>query len=485
MRLSVTLSPWLGVMTASALVLSGCKTRTFGDKPTSAGIKQTAPTGSADAEAPYLHGGPFNFGIRFSKVTSSKAAEFWQSPLDPQSFTGSLTDGDFAEAFTKAPIVSDYFQEVLVNEQKQAVVLNAVRQYLKAVGAWASLHCIEIDVEKSQSQKTLVVNGPATIPGSEETACEFYSERRQAKTALGETTPSPKDTGKALAEGKGSLEISPDRKVTNDLAYGQGDSPHAEYFTIGSIRTRNVLSAQFSMNLKLADGTVLGGAGMNVAISGNYLVPMHSYQISKIYAVPVMEFDPKTGESKGFYDFGLLSIMKMPSEGNFLASVVSETDLPNWQNKNWSKIGNFANKASDKRGEVLPVSEISTFGFKPFWKTERLAVGAVHYVSNGRWVNVTKLTNQGVVHHDVSRDALLELYKGSDTGLGLVINTLDVVAEPAAAKSNPAAWHKVKSEEEACKLWLSEHSTLCGVVRPSPFRGPLRFSPQNRCFTSS
>lgn len=131
------------------------------------------------------------------------------------------------------------------------------------------------------------------------------------------------------------------------------------------------------------------------------------------------------------------------------------------------------------------MSEISTFGFKPFWKTQRLAVGSIHYVSNGRWVNVTKLTNQGVVHHDVSRDALLQLYKGSDTGLGLVINTLDVIAEPTEAKSNPAAWHKVKSEEEACKLWLSEHSTLCGVVRPSPFRGPLRFSQRNRSFTSS
>ena len=89
---------------------------------------------------------------------------------------------------------------------------------------------------------------------------------------------------------------------------------------------------------------------------------------------------------------------------------------------------------------------------------------AIHYVSNGRWVNVTKLTNQGVVHHAVSRDALLQLYKGSDTGLGLVINTLDVVAEPTAPVSNPAAWHKVKSEEEACKLWNSFDEML---PRPS------------------
>ena len=442
---------------------SACRTRNFGNQPHSPSTaKNLSTTGaSSEVESPFAHGGPFNFGIPFAKVTETKAKSFWQSYKDKESFTGSLAPTDVKSAFTEFPTLSDDLAGVLVEPSRQKVILSAVKAFVDQAHPWMKLKCLDVDVKASLDRKSLVVLGAATDHSAAAVpVCKFFVNRHTATESRAmSSVPTADDVGGALVSG-GSLTFDVKRKVTNDLLWSRHELfPQTEFFSIGHpVSAEPILAAQFSVDLKTADGRILTGPGFSLIVAGNYLIPLNSYAASKIFAVPVMEFDPKTGARVAFFDLGLLYLMNLPKNGNFLASVINPGDVPHWKSSNLDKVGNFASKAPGKRGQYLPIKEVESFGFKPYWKTERLPVGAMHYVLNGRWHNMTKMTPFGIIPHSLTREELLSLYKGDSGEMGLAVNSLDFVNTHGIAQT-PVKLDATTSPSDVCKAWKN-HLTM-------------------------
>ncbi|MCA2962071.1 MAG: hypothetical protein IOD12_17605 [Silvanigrellales bacterium] len=450
------MNAFLGILTLALLVgTSACRTRTFGaEKENNAAAKLNSEATTSE-ESPYLHGGPFNFGISFSRVSEKKAKDFWSSFQDKASFTGSLSPGDVTEAFKAFPGMSEEFETALTDPQKQKIAIQAIQKFVENSNLWMRLKCLDIDVAASLDRKSLAILGPATDHSSSPLAvCKFFSNTLTSAEALQlNNEPEADDTGGALLDGATIL-LDKKRAVTNDITASRHHTlPSAAFFSVGSLAgNASILAAQFSVNMKTKDGRVFTGPGATLLIAGNYVIPQHSYKTSKVFAVPVMEFDPKTGDPVAFFDLGLLHLMNLPKQGNYLASVIGAGDVPNWKDFNLEKVGNFASKMPGKRGQYLSMKEVESFGFKPFWKTERLPVGAMHYVPNGRWHNMTKNTPFGVVHHSLTRDELLDLYKGDSGKLNLAVNSLDYVSTNDI-KDFSFKLDSTTLPAEVCKAW--------------------------------
>jgi len=167
-----------------------------------------------------------------------------------------------------------------------------------------------------------------------------------------------------------------------------------------------------------------------VIIAGDYVMPMHTWSISKSFAVPVMKFnsDPRSKDYLkpiAFYDFGLLYLNRLPKDGIVLASRIGGTLADIWAQKaKRPAAGNLMHK--------LPASRVNTYvsaaEFDMFGGDEnmsRVPVGSTHFIAGSFWQQGYRSLTHLVTIPKISRVSLINLYLGQGEKGQVLINTLD------------------------------------------------------------
>lgn len=231
------------------------------------------------------------------------------------------------------------------------------------------------------------------------------------------------------------------------------------------------MGAQYSNETGLEDdvGPNVTPVTAGLRIIDNYIVPMASYHISKVFPVPVGKFNPKTGVIEGYYDFGLLMLNKLPNTQSIVLTTVAAkqkvAQFPAFPHE--QKLERFGSRGNSQSAlnSYVPLAEMPAT--TPFLNYDRLPIGSIHFMANAIWGDAAAASEADALLLPSDRDELINLYLQG----GAWINTYDHLQN--ISKSKAMNLHKMVTGQ--CELspsprnvpngmWLSHEIIIGGAT---------------------
>lgn len=391
------------------------------------------------------YGGPFNFGITFSKVDEVIANDFWNGRKNENSFSSRILKTAKIGVWDGEPSENLSFSQI-VHPTAAKDIDKIVREYFKHVNKWLQLACQDVDMNQAAKGKLVVTLKKHRSANDMQAPCNF----RKKSTDQAEVTDvvfSPVAVWAPRAD-----------LPKNDPDFGNSRSAFT-FRTIDDVWTSP--SKPLAIAVSVAPEITVGSelytthSEMMFIISGNYIYPLHSWKISKSFAVPVMRFigdskNPDYLKTVAFYDFGLLTLNALPKEGNMVASRMSDSAAASWKDPVLKpKTGFLVNGFENRVNQFLSPNEHieKKLGFD--FNMERAIIGSTHFVINSFWVQRRGGLDNLMVVMDIKREELINLYLG-DSHTGQVwVNTLDRLRNADASQYDV---FKKMIETKNCKL---------------------------------
>lgn len=276
-------------------------------------------------------------------------------------------------------------------DDKKETLSNLLRPVLDAyfsrTSKWLSLKCF--DVSKDGGKNLVAFDYHKLEKKNGAITCSFLNKIGQAELA------------KTFIEGL-KLGFSPGRRIDakedHQTHWNFSEEGSKNDFTVGLYKPTKgfpVVSIQSTLDVTVG-ATTLPGPSFSLVIIGNYLVPLHTWSISKITPVPIMKIVNNNGKlsAGSFYDCGLIVLKFLDSD----ARLVSVNDAEKWNSGNHNSIENFARHYLDlyetalspeekanmvtsfkTRGQLSRVLDNKTLTLEHLWsKTERLQLEPCH-----------------------------------------------------------------------------------------------------------
>lgn len=402
---------WLTIFS----LIQGCTPRKFNTST----VKQAPSAESNSSVVQKNFGGAFNYGIKYSPVDEGVAKIFWESWKNSSSFgtrTANALKNVNPDTIGESLEIGEFTDQKTKNQ-----VLELLKNWYAVAGKWMQASCQHIDMEEAFKGK--FVPSLQILMNRGEKKCYIKGKNGQEISDQAGWDPTSR------------WFISNDRQPTasfmNDAGIGWQPDTGVAIAMNNGVRGGFVTRVNPEIEWKGSQGFSLVPAPHLVI--GNYVIPAHTWNSSKAFSIPVMEFDgdPTSAtylKPKAWYDLGMLVLHGLPVSGNILVSRVSKSHSVVFENVAARKsVGFLGNQFAAERMNTF-VTQAEALG-KDYFRDEmmeRMPIGSMHFIANAAWAQQGRGLTHYVYVKDVTREELIRMYIATDRSKGSVwINALD------------------------------------------------------------